>query len=71
MMKPFVATPLKPDEQVFNYHLSHARQCLENTLGILASHCGFLLTALRQELQNVQIIALACVTLHNIRDGKG
>lgn len=66
MMKPFAAMPLEQNERVFNYRLSRARRCVENAFGILANRWGCLLTALRQEPQNVETMVLACVALHNM-----
>ena len=50
----------------FNHRLSRARRCVENVFGILANRAGFLLTTLRQEPQNVEIMVNACITLHNM-----
>ena len=66
MMKPFAEASLEQDEQVFDYRLSRARRCVENAFGILANRCGCLLTTLRQEPQNVEIMVNACITHYNI-----
>ena len=65
-MKPFATAPPEQDERVFNHRLSRASRCVENTFGILANRVGCLLTTLRQEPQNVDIIMNACITLHNM-----
>ena len=62
-MKPFAAAPLEQDERFFNYRLSRTRRCVENAFGILANRLGCLLTTLRQEPQNVEIMVNACITL--------
>ena len=66
MMKPFTTVPLEQDERVFNYRLSCTRRCIENAFCILANRWGCLLTNLRQERQNVEIMLNACITLHNM-----
>ena len=65
-MKLFAAAPLGQDERVFNHRLSRARRCVENALGILANRLGCLLTTLRQEAKNVEIMVNAYITLHNM-----
>ena len=60
-MKPFAAAPLEQDERVFNYRLSRARRCVENAFG-----WGCLLTTLRQEPQNVEIMVNACITRYHM-----
>ena len=65
-MKPFAARPLEQNDRVFSYRLSRARRCVENAFGVLANRWGYMLTALRQEPQNVETMVLACVTLHNM-----
>ena len=66
MLKSFAAAPLEEDEWVFNYRLSHGRRCAENAFGTLANRWGCLLTTLRREPQNVEIMVNACITLHNM-----
>ena len=66
MMKSFAAAPLEQDEWVFNYRLSHGRRCVENAFGILANRWGCLLTTLRQEPQNVEIMVNARIKLPNM-----
>ena len=65
-MKPFAAAPLEQDERVFNYRLSRARRCAENAFGILANRWGCVLTTLRQEPQNLEIMVNASITLQNM-----
>jgi len=37
MMKPYPHKSLDPQERIFNYRFSHARWCVENAFGIMAS----------------------------------
>ena len=65
-MKSFAAAALEQDEWVFNHRLSHGRRYVQNAFGILANRWGCLLTTLRQEPQNVEIMVNACKTIHSM-----
>ena len=51
----------------FNYRLSRTRRYVENAFGVMADRWGCLLTTLRQEPQNLEIMVNACITLHGGR----
>ena len=66
MMKPFSRTNMEHSERIFNYRLSRARRVVENAFGILANRFQCLLGTLKQSPDNVELIILSCVCLHNL-----
>ena len=66
MMKPCSRRHLDHDERIFNYRLSRARRFVENAFGILAMRFRILLGTMQQVPETVDIIVLACTTLHNL-----
>lgn len=68
MMKPFRhSDPNRSDEQrIFSYRLSRARRVVENAFGILANRFRILLNAMLIDKDNVKIVVLACMALHNM-----
>ncbi|XP_041366759.1 uncharacterized protein LOC121381503 [Gigantopelta aegis] len=66
MMKTFSKRKLSQEERIFNYRLSRARRIVENAFGILVNRFQCLLTTMRQEPLTVQIIILACCSVHSL-----
>lgn len=56
---------LTNDQRVFNYRLSRARLCIENTFGIMVSRWGILHRRLCFSVKNCEEIFKAIVCLHN------
>lgn len=65
LMKPYAERGLSDDQKIFNYRLSRARRCIENTFGILANRFRVLLNPIRLSVQKVELITMTCVILHN------
>lgn len=69
IMKPFVPSKHKSltrEERIFNYRLSRARRCIENSFGILSRKWLCLSRTLTQKPERVSKIVLTCCVLHNI-----
>lgn len=72
IMKPYSPTrqrPLIEEEKIFNYRLSRARRCVENSFGILSRKWLCLSQPLRQSPSRASKIVAACCTLHNFLIG--
>ncbi|XP_071554218.1 putative nuclease HARBI1 isoform X2 [Temnothorax nylanderi] len=66
LMRPYARRNRLTDEQrVFNYRLSRARLCIENTFGILVSRWRILHKRLCFSVSNAEKIFKALVCLHN------
>lgn len=68
IMKPYSPgknKQLTNEENIFNYRLSRARRCVENSFGILSSKWQCLSRTLFSSPDRAQKIVLACCHLHN------
>ncbi|XP_071637549.1 putative nuclease HARBI1 [Temnothorax longispinosus] len=72
LLKPYLMRPfprrvkrMTDEERIFNYRLSRARLCIENTFGILASRWRILHRNLSCSVENAEHIFKALVCLHN------
>lgn len=65
LMKPYPSKRITRAEKIFNYRLCRGRRVVENAFGILANRFRVLQTTLNIDVQKVEIIVLACCTLHN------
>ncbi len=65
-MQPFSQHNITDEQRIFNNRLSRSRQIVENVFGIFANHFQCLLSPLRQELETVKSIVLACMCPHNL-----
>ena len=69
IMKPYPFRGLSKEQQIYNYHFIRSRGIVQNVFGILANHLRIFLSPILLLLQNVEILTLACCTLHNfLRD---
>lgn len=68
IMKPYSptkSTALTEEQTIFNYRLSRARRCIENTFGILCSKWLCLNRTIYCNPDRAQKFVSACVVLHN------
>jgi len=65
MMKPFPQNGLTIERRVFNYRLSRMRRISENGFGILANKWRVFRRSFSLSPENVRIVTLAAITLHN------
>lgn len=66
MMKPFGGRKgLTDEERIFNYRLSRARRCIENTFGILSSKWLVLKKSMFCSPERAQKLITSCCLLHN------
>lgn len=65
LMKPYSNRGLTIEKRIFNYRLSRARRCIENSFGILANRFRILLNTINLSPNKVEDITLACCALHN------
>ncbi|KAL7744371.1 hypothetical protein ACLKA6_001760 [Drosophila palustris] len=65
IMKPYGARKLTKSERIFNYRLSRARRCIENTFGILSAKWMAVQRTLLSNPDRAQKIVAACCSLHN------
>ena len=69
LMKPYPFRGLSKKQPIYNYHLSRARRIVEDVFGILANRFRIFLSPILLSPENVEILTLACCTLHNfLRD---
>jgi hypothetical protein len=66
LLKPFSGRVLTEEERIFNYRLSRARRIVENAFGILANRFRCLIRTLQIQPATVNIVVLACLSLHNV-----
>ena len=65
IMKPYSRNTLTREKRIFNYRLSRARRVVENAFGILSNRFRIFMTPISLVPEKVEIITLACCTLHN------
>lgn len=65
LMKPYSQKNISYEEKIFNYRLSRARRVVENVFGILASRFRIFLQPININVDNIDIVILACCALHN------
>ena len=65
LMKPYPGRNLRECQRVFNYRLSRARRCIENTFGTLAAKWRVFRKPIRGNVELFKKIVGATVCLHN------
>lgn len=71
LMKPYTNAVLSPQQRYFNYRLSRARMVTEGAYGQLKGRWRVLLRKSESDRDQVRIITLACMVLHNICINQG
>jgi hypothetical protein len=71
LMKPYTNSKLTEKERYFNYRLSRARMITECAYGQLKGRWRILMRKCESLPEEVKIITLACMVLHNICISKG
>ena len=66
LMKPYTNAVLTPKQRNFNYRLSRARMVTEGVYGQLKGRWRVLLRKCESTPEEVKIVTLACIVLHNI-----
>ena len=66
LMKPYPFRGLSKEQRIYNYNLSRARRIVENVFGILANRFRIFLSPILLSSENVEILTLACHTLHSL-----
>lgn len=66
LMRPYPQRSLGPEEEIFNKRLSHARQVVECTFGIMSNKWRILLKALEVTPERAEQIVKCICLLHNI-----
>ncbi|TKR57617.1 hypothetical protein L596_009962 [Steinernema carpocapsae] len=64
IMKPFPGST-QPQEAIYNFRLSHARNVIENAFGILAGKWRILLKPIETDVKFADKIVASCIHLHN------
>ncbi|XP_064468501.1 uncharacterized protein LOC135379186 [Ornithodoros turicata] len=64
-LRPFPGADLNDTKRVYNIRLSHARRCVENAFGILASRWRIFRRPINVKVENMDLLVQACVVLHN------
>lgn len=65
IMKPFPYHSKEAERKIFNFRLSHARQTIEHSFGILSNRFRVLQTTIYLRPEKVKKIVQACCVLHN------
>ncbi|KAG7177258.1 putative nuclease HARBI1 [Homarus americanus] len=64
-MSPFSQGELTHDRRVFNYRVSRAHHVVENVFGIMSSRFKIFTKPINLNLENIDVVVLACCILHN------
>ena len=66
LMKPFTNAMLTEEQKYFNYRLSRARMTTEGAYGKIKGRWRILNRKCESRPDNVKILTLACIVLHNL-----
>ncbi|XP_056390577.1 uncharacterized protein LOC130360640 [Hyla sarda] len=65
LLRPYAQRELDARRRIFNYRLARARRVVECAFGIMSSQWRVLNTAIRLDVNTVDIVVKACCVLHN------
>lgn len=65
VLKPYPYNSTEKSKRIFNFRLSHARQTIEHSFGILANRFRVLQTQIYLRPEKVKKIVQVCCVLHN------
>jgi len=71
ILKPYPQRELTEEKRIFNYRLSRARNCVENTFGLIASRFRLLQGAIHLSPEKASYAVLAICALHNFLRKRG
>jgi len=71
VLKPYAQRELTHEKRVFNYRLSRARNCVENTFGLISSRFRLLQRAINLTPENASFAVLAICIIHNFLRKRG
>ncbi|KAK8773621.1 hypothetical protein V5799_011850 [Amblyomma americanum] len=68
-LRPYSGRSQSEEKRIFNYRLSRARRCVENTFGVMVSRFRVFRRSINLLPSNVDNVVMACCVLHNfLRD---
>lgn len=65
LLRPYSKRSLTNERRIFNYRLSRARRCIENTFGVMVGRFRIFHRVINAYPETVDSIIKAAVTLHN------
>lgn len=71
ILKPYAQRELTEEKRIFNYRLSRARNCVENTFGLISSRFRLLQGAIHLHPEKASYVVLAICVLHNFLRKRG
>ncbi|KAL4098160.1 hypothetical protein QTP88_022810 [Uroleucon formosanum] len=71
ILKPYSQRELTHEKRVFNYRLSQARNCVENTFGLISSRFRLLQRAINLNPEKASYTVLAICAIHNFLRKRG
>ncbi|CAI6346434.1 unnamed protein product [Macrosiphum euphorbiae] len=71
ILKPYSQRELTHEKRVFNYRLSRARNCVENTFGLISSRFRLLQRAINLNPEKASYAVLAICAIHNFLRKRG
>ena len=70
LMRPYGRKNLSVEQRIYNYRISRARRCIENSFGILEARCRIFHTVIYKNPKNVDKLVQASICLRNFIKSK-